>query len=146
MIVRLIANQIPHHWELIKFALDKVSDEGTTERKRAEAVDILHDLLSNKAQAWVRLDDNRTITSVFVTRITTNRLNPDEKYFGINCVYSFRGAQNDTWEEDWKLFKDFAHGEGCTYIYFRSHNRRIWELAEMMGCEEKHRTYAMGIA
>ena len=144
MFLRILASQIPDHWELIKYCLVEVYGIDAHDRQK-EAIAMLHALLSSKAQCFVRLNDNREITLLLVTRLTTNRLT-GEIAFWIDCAYSFQKSDIDTWRRDWEILRRFALDAGCSWGYFQSSNKRVWELAKIAGCHEKHRTYAIKIA
>ncbi len=143
MIIKLLSIQIPEHWELIKFCATKV-DQVKDENLQLYLNDLLHALLNGHAQCWVRLNDKREVATVMITRITPNKLT-GEKYLWMNTVYSFRGTTDDVWEEDREIMKRFAKQVQCSYIYFRATNKRVRDIAKLLGCEEEFTVFALKV-
>ncbi|MCK5607107.1 hypothetical protein KAR91_34810 [Candidatus Pacearchaeota archaeon] len=137
MIIRLQSDNIPAEWEVIKFCLAKVNK---VNKEDGYFNEILHELLNDKAQCWIRLDDSKAITSLSITKFTVNKFT-DKKSLWIICTYSFVEADNNTWKEDWGVLEEFAINEDCSNIYFGSCNERIWELAILFGCNEDTRIF-----
>ncbi len=139
MIIRLLSVQIPAYWEIIKFAKMR-ADELESDKLQPYLVSLLHDLLNEKAQCFLRLDDNREIIGVLITSLIIDKIT-DEKQLCLQCAFSRKNVENAEWEKDFKLIKDFAVQEKCKYIFFDSKVHRFWQIAESVGFHEHHRNY-----
>lgn len=140
MMIKLLSTQIPDYWEIIKFTIANV-DEVEKMYLPAYLNSILHDLLSDKAQCFFRLDpETRKIYTVVITRIEEDKIS-GFKTFVMQSVYSFRVADLETREMERDFLKDFAINRGCSCVVFKSPNKIAWDLGESMGFEEIHRTY-----
>ena len=139
MLIKLLSTQIPQTWEVIKFAVTRV-DEVDPENLQPYLNELLHALLSDKAQCFVRLNKDRIIIALYITRIRADKIT-GKKYLFIQNVYSFKTVIDETWTQDANLLKEFAKKEKCSYLSFYSRNKRIWELGEMAGFKEKYRVF-----
>ena len=148
MLVRLLPNangeqpsQIVMFWETIKFACQK-ADMVHVENYQAYFNELLHDLLSDKAQCFVKLDDKRAIIGVLITSIIGNKLT-GEKSLCLQSVYSFRSAQlqEQEWQAYFKTILEIATNTGCKTITLDTNNREIAEIVESVGCKEVTRSY-----
>ena len=141
MFIRLLSRDIPRYWELIKQAMKQV-DEVDAKQFPAYARELLVALMSDRAQAWLRVDENRQITLVCLTRILHNT-QFDEKYLYVQAVYSWKREPDSIWQRDLDILKDFARREGCAYAGHVSRNPRIWEVVQNIGFREVTRTFAI---
>jgi len=139
MFVKLLPAQIPTFWETIKFGCQK-ADVLTPDNYQAYFNELLHALLSDKAQCFVRLNDDRKIIGVLVTRVLGNKISGN-KYLLLQSAYSFDSRPQDVWIEDLKVVGVFAKEMGCKSITFETSNPRIVELALNSGFREKSRSY-----
>ena len=139
IVIRIPAPQIPLTWEILKYVCVQ-TDEVDRPELPYYLNDLLQALLSEKAQCFVRLDTNRNVLAVLVTRIILDSVT-GKKQLLIQNLYSFRAADDETWRRDYDLIIDFARKEGCSSISFHSRNERVWEMAESLGFHEKYRRY-----
>lgn len=139
MIIKLLASQIPEQWELIKYCAVK-ADEIDKELLQPYLNDLLHLLLNNNAQCWIRLNDGREVIGLMITQIAIDKIYV-QKFLSIKCVYSFKAVPLETWEQDFSFLKKFVKKEQCEYIIFHSRNKKIWELGEMSGFRETFRSF-----
>ena len=139
MLIKLISTQMVDFWEVIKFAVTRV-DEVDPENLQPYLNELLHSLLSDKAQCWIRLDENRIVIALYITRIRADKIT-GKKYLFIQNMYSFKTVIDEIWTQDANLLKEFAKKEKCSYLSFYSRNKRIWELGEMVGFKEKYRVF-----
>jgi len=136
MLIKVIPQQIPQAWEIIKFAAVQ-ADEIKAEHRQAYVNELLHALLSNKAQAWLRTDtDQKQVKSVVITRLLGDQTT-GEKYLLLQSFYAFEAHDSVEWAENMRLAIEFANKEGCSFISFNSKNSRILELATMFGFKER---------
>jgi len=139
MLIKILPDQVVQLWETIKYAATAV-DEIDEKDLSKYLNELLHSLLNEKAQCFVRLDDKREIIALFITKFLMNTTN-GEKYFQIQCVYGFKAAPNEVWKRDWEILKEFAKKENCSYMGFVSRNKRIWDIGKLMGMDEAYRTF-----
>lgn len=143
MITKLLASQIPTFWENIKFAAVQV-DGVKKEDQRQYLNELLHALLNEKAQCWVRTDDQKSLDALLITRILLDKIT-GRKYILFQCLYSFKVVASEVWDVEFEFVKQFALNEQCSYILFNSTNRKIWEIAECVGFKEKYRTFVFDL-
>ena len=140
IIIKLLSIQIPKVWELIKFVVTKA--EEVDEKDLPAALNcLLHLLLSDKAQCWVRLDNDRNIISLLITQITIDKITA-RKDLHVRCLYSFRHVPSEKWQEDFDLLIRFGKQEKCDKITSASKHSRIWEIASYLGWKETYRLFS----
>jgi hypothetical protein len=143
MILKLLANQVPMFWEAVKFASIQ-ADEVDSKDMPDYLNELLQSLLSEKAQCFIRLDDNRCLIGLLITRIQVNKIT-GVKVLNLQCLYSWKSQDDSTWANDFVYLRTFAHEAGCAGAIFSSRNSAVWELARKVGFKEQTRTYAIGI-
>jgi len=141
MVIKLLPSQIPIFWEAIKFAVVSV-DEVIEKDREAYLNLLLHSLLNSKSQCFVRLNEERRLSALFITRFSINKVT-GEKNLSIRILYSWKRSQDEEWKDTFAVIKKFAEHEGCTDITFRSKNPRIWHLGEIMGFKESSRAFTL---
>jgi len=141
MFIRLLSRDIPRYWDLIKQAVKQV-DEVEASKFPAYTRELLIALMSDKAQAWIRVNEQREIVLICITRIMYNN-QTDEKYLYIQAVYSWKREPEEVWQRDMDVVKDFAAKEKCDYIGCMSRNPRIWDIVKRLGFFESTRVFAM---
>jgi len=142
-VYRILAPQIPMFWEAIKFACVK-ADEVDTEQRPAYFNELLHALLSDKAQCFVSLDNNRRLIRIAITRIITDKITLVKELL-IQCLYSIEGMDDETLQYEWKILQQFADKEKCKNVIFSSRNHRVWELGRNIGAKERYRSFVVSI-
>jgi hypothetical protein len=141
--IRLLPAQITKFWEIIKFAATK-ADRVEQENLPYYLNELLHSLLSDKAQCFFKLDENRVLTSVIITKILIDK-NSNKKYLSIECLYSFKRVDNQEWVDTFDILKKFAKSEKCEYISGISNNKRAWEIGELGGFRELNRKFILKV-
>jgi len=149
--IKLLAIQITqatevdgvNYWELIKMAAT-TADEVDKKDLQPYLNELLHALLSDKAQCWIRIRNDRKITAVLITRITTDKTTLG-KSLRLQCVYSFSKVSLDVWRKDFGLMVQFAKKEDCKNIIFDSRHSAIWEMVKTFGCREAYRSFVYDI-
>lgn len=139
MIIKLLSTQAPIYWEILKFAATQ-ADEVDKADLQPYLNELLHALLSDKAQCFVRLDEDRTITALMITRFVVDKIT-GKKYLNMQCVYSFKKVEDTVWDQDFNVIRKFADNEQCSHISFSSRNERIWNLTKAIGFKEVTRTF-----
>jgi len=143
MIIKILSTQIPQLWEQIKFACVQ-ADEVNKEDMPSYLNELLHALLSDKAQCWLRLGDDRTLLLLMITRILVDKITGRKSLF-IQTLYSWKSVGDNEWQDDYNFVKEFAKHEQCKRISFESRNPRIWELAEVLGFKENLRSFKLSL-
>ncbi len=126
-------------WNIIKFTVMM-----TGEVKDSDIVpycnELLHALLSDKAQCFMDLDSDRKVRAVLITRILFDK-NTNSEYLFMQSLYGFKLIPEDEFRQGFKLLLEFAKNRKCSSISFNSRNRRLWDYADKYGFKEKYRTY-----
>jgi hypothetical protein len=143
MFIRLLASQIPDVWEQIKFVATKVDNVNSNDAP-LYLNRLLSMLLSDKAQCFVRLDENRQLIALVITLITIDEIT-GVKALLIKCLYSFQGVQIDEWAKDLDVIKVFARSNGCLKITTFSNSQRVFEIAQEIGFIERYRSFGMEV-
>jgi len=143
MIIRLLSTQIPQAWELIKFACVK-ADEVNNGDMPHYFNELLHALLSDKAQCFVKLDDERKILALLITRIMIDKIT-GRKSLLIQALYSWKSVDDKEWQDGFNFVKEFAKHEQCKRISFESRNPRVWQLTETLGFRENLRRFTLNM-
>jgi len=139
MINKLIPKQIPIFWDTIKYAC-KQADALHQENYQSYFNELLHALLSDKAQCFVRLDEKRVIIGVLVTRFIGNKIT-GEKALRLQIAYSFQSEPQAVWQKDFAVIMDIALKTNCTKITFETSNPQLANLGMSVGCKEVSRLY-----
>lgn len=140
MLIKLLSIQVPQYWDIIKFAIANV-DDFEIEDLPAHLNGILHDLLSDKAQCFVKINpEDRKVVTLFVTRIEFEKIS-DKKYLNIQSIYAFAPSTDEEWLEIAKFLGDFGRNNGCDTMIFRSRQPRAWELGRILGFKENYRSF-----
>ncbi len=139
MIIKILPVQIPQLWETIKFAFNQ-SGEINKEDMPFYFNELLHALLSEKAQCWLRLNDDRNIMALMITRVLVDKFTNVKSLF-IQSLYSWQGIEDKEWQNDFRFLKEFAIHNQCKHISFDSKNPRIWEVAGLVAFKETTRKF-----
>jgi hypothetical protein len=143
MVIKLLSSQIPMFWEAIKFAAIS-ADEIDKENWGVYLNKLLHSLLNDRSQCFVRLDNERRLLALLVTRFSIDRITNEKSLF-IQALYSWKRTENKEWEEVLMFVRKFAENEKCKYISFESRNPRIWQLTAVFGFKEELRSFKLSL-
>jgi len=139
MLVRLLPEQVPKLWDAIKYASSRANSFGKDELSYYFN-NLLLALLNGKAQCFVRVDDDRVLNALMVTRIIADIITGRKALF-IESLYSFKRAPDEEWESDAEIVRRFAKDQGCLSVTTYTSNRRVWEILEVIGLEERFRCF-----
>ena len=139
MLIKLIPKQIPLFWETIKYSC-KQADALHQVNYQPYFNELLHALLSDKAQCFVRLDEKRVILGMLITRFLGNKVT-GEKELRLQSAYSFQSEPQEVWQKDFGVILDIALKTNCTKITFETSNPRLASLGTSVGCKEVSRLY-----
>ena len=143
MIIRLLSVQIPVFWNAIKMTV-KEADEVDEANLQPYLNELLHALLNDTAQCFIRLDENKTLIALLVTRVMVDKVT-GEKYLYLQSLYSWKKPEDGIWQRDVQFVMDFAKQQECKYISCQSRNEAIWNLVEQLGFAEKTRVFDLRI-
>ena len=143
MIIRVLPTQIGKVWEQIKFACVQ-ADEVNKEDIPSYFNELLHALLSDKTQCFIRLGDDRTLLALLITRIMVDKITGRKSLF-IQALYSWKNVEDREWQDDFNFVVEFAKHEQCKRISFESRNDRVWKIAESLGFRENLRKFVFDI-
>lgn len=139
MAIRLSGKDIVDLWEAIKFACDQADTIGQNRQKYFNT--LLCDLLNSKAQCFVRIDKDRKLETIIITKVLIDPAY-DEKVLHIQCLYSWTIKNNSVWKEDLDTIKTYAREKECKYISAAVRSARASELATSLGMIETIRTFS----
>jgi hypothetical protein len=143
LVIKLLPNQIPQYWEQLKYVMTK-ADDVNDKYLSVYLNDLLNALLNNKAQCWLKFDDNKTLQGVALTRIETDKIT-GEKYLHLQSFYSFTIINENICDEGLTMLKQFAKDEQCSYIFTSSSKESIWKICQLLGFNETDRNFVLKI-
>ena len=141
MLIRLLPSQIPTVWNHIKYAVSKVMQLSGDDYTRY-IVKLIHSLLTEKSQCFVRLNDERKLTGVTITKIVVDNYTKERKLI-IDIVYSYEHIDENEWQSYFEIIRDFAVKNNCVEMETNSGVARVHQIANMTGFVEKTRTYSL---
>lgn len=143
MIIKVLSTQVPSFWEAIKMTV-KQADEVDDKDLQPYLNELLHALLNDTAQCWVRLDENRTLIALCVTRVQVDKVTGD-RYLYMQSLYSWQKQDENIWKRDRDFIGEFAKKEGCKYLTFNSRNEAMFNIADILGFKERTRIFELRI-
>lgn len=139
MIVKILPVQIPVFWDSIKFCA--VTADEVDEKYRQKYLNkLLHSLLSDKSQCFVRLDDERILIALMITKIDVHKMT-DKKSLHIQVLYSLKRVNGLEWQEDYIFLTDFARKQECKSITFDTRHEQVMDLGRSVGFREVQRAF-----
>jgi hypothetical protein len=137
MLIKVVANTVGKIWEVVKPAVIR-ADGIEAEHAQAHLNKLLHDLLSNKAQLFLRTNEKQTeIKTIIITRLLFDTVKK-QKYLLIQTYYAFSASNDAEWDDNLKVAMEFAKQEECEYIAFKSINPRIIAMGKSVGFATKY--------
>lgn len=143
MHIKVLPSQIPQVWEAVKYAIVQLN-EVPQEHMKAYLLWMLHQLLSEKAQCWVTLNEQRILLNVSITRIATNPFTKEPELH-LQCLYAFQGLTDHIVTEALALYRQFAKSVGCARITGASRHPRACAIMEQYGFQPNYRTYTFSV-
>lgn len=143
MTIRVLPNRIPIIWEAIKFS--SVKADGVREKDiPIYLTNLLHALLSERAQCFVNLDDERRLVRIAITRVKVDEVT-GEKSLAVNSLYGFKPTSVEEWQRDIDTIKDYAKKHGCKRVLACSNNERVFEIVQNIGFENYFRHFVLEV-
>lgn len=136
-------DQVPLLWNSIKYAA--VNAQFVEEEFRERFLNnLLYQLLSSKAQCFVRIDEDRKVQAIALTKVQFDETR-DERSLFVTCLYSFVKVDDDTWKNDIEILKKYAKKLGCKFITAWATSDKISDLISMMGMRERFKSFVMEV-
>ena len=142
MTIMLTPDEIPRFWEAIKFSAIN-GDFVEKEFVQRYLNKLLYDLLSGKAQCFVRLSNKRRLQMIGITKLLVDEVR-DEKTLFINSLYSFEKVDSSTWLVDFEFVKRFAKASNCKSITTWTSSEKASHLCELIGMQSRFKSYIYG--
>lgn len=139
MIVRILPVQIPVFWESIKFCATQ-ADEVDQKYRQGYLNGLLHSLLSDKSQCFIRMDESRVLKALAITSMEMNRF-PGEKSLIIQVLYSLERVSDELWTRDYDFIRKFAERQQCNSMVFDTRHEQVMELGKLLGFCEYQRSF-----
>lgn len=143
MHIKVTPQQVPKVWETVKYAITQL-DEVPNERLSAYLLWMLHQLLSEKAQCWVTLNEQRILLNVSITRIVTNPFT-HERELHLQCLYAFQGLTEHIVLEALALYRQYAKRTACVRVTGASRHPRACAIMEQHGFQPEYKTYTLAL-
>ena len=138
-VIRILPPQIPQFWDIVKHTAHLMYPEGVTE---AALVDVLHSLLSDKAQLWLALNEERKVIIVCMTAII-NDVYTNKKVLHLKNLYSYERGSD--WIDAFSSVLEFAKKNGCEAITSNSFGGPALAVAEKVGMRKSFTRYILEI-
>jgi len=143
MIVKIISNQIPQFWEVIK--LSALSSGGISKKyEGAFCNELLQSLLSDKSQCFVYLDEARVLKGIAITQLKAEIFG-ERKILEIKQLY-FEDVDKAVFDLLYEYVCRFAKDMGCTFVGFDTIDKRLWDIIESSNLKEYKRYYLNELA
>ncbi len=143
MLIKLLPNQIPKNWELIKYAA-VTADEVEEKDIGAYSIDLLFRLLNSKALCILSVSKERKVQRVLIVSFEYNTVTRTKSLF-FNTLYGILPVEKAEWLEETAQICDFAKKEGCAKILHTTKNSVIMDYAEKYGFSECSKNYSIEI-
>lgn len=143
MIVRILPVQIPVFWESIKFCTTQ-ADEIDQKYQQEYLNALLHTLLSDKSQCFVRMDDSRILKALTITKMEIDKF-LGGKSLTIQILYSLERVSDELWMEDYDFIRNFAESQQCNSITFDTRHEQVMKLGKLLGFYEYQRSFRYDI-
>ena len=143
MFIIVVPGQIPKVWENIKYAISQTGDINK-EDFPLYANRLLHALLSGRARCIVRMDDDRNLLAIGITRTIIDNITGKDIMF-LECIYSFAKIPTSEWEDLYTLALKIAKKEKCTKMSAYTSNPKVFEILINLGFTEYYRYFTMEI-
>lgn len=143
MPIMLTPDQITKNWDIIKFAA--ISVDYVQEKYRERYLNrLLYMLLSNKAQCFFKLDDERKVVWVGITRIEQDHVT-DSKILFLANLFAYQKVPLEEWQKDYEFIKAFAIKSGCNLITTHVALDRSAHLCESVGMTYRYKAYELEV-
>ena len=141
MIIKLTSLDIPKHWEVIKYSAVK-ADMVKEENISAYSINLLFDLLNEKAICLISLNEERVIQRVLIISFFYNEVQKQKGMF-FRTLFSFSSGSALAWSEESQQIYNFAIKEECKIIKVTTGNPAINDLAQKYGFIEESKNYTI---
>lgn len=144
MIIKILSAQVPVFWETIKFC-ETQSGEVNPDIRQLYFNNLLHSLLSDKSQCFVRLNEKRILMALMITKIEKNKLTLNNNLH-IQSLYSFKSVPDSDWKIEFEFIKQFAEKTECKSITFDTRIEKVMQIGQLVGFKEIHRSFELNLS
>lgn len=143
MHIRIQSDQVPLVWDAIKLA--SVRSNSIDDKYAPSYLNtLLCNLLSGKAQCFVRLSEKRELLAVAITKVVADDITGVRSLI-VESLYSFKPADTSIWQEGIDLIRKFAEVSECSFITTYSRTDRVCDLVESIGMNKHSTRYTMEV-
>jgi len=143
-VIRVPCQQIPLMWENIKFVTSSACEVDPA-HSQEYFNDLLYFLLCDKAQCWIRMDKDRKMTMLWITRVLFDKVRC-RRFLLIEAVYSWKVTDSEAWISLFNLMKEFAMKEMCDRLVVESSIDRVIQIASGLGFKEGPKTFIFDLS
>ena len=139
MILKLLPNQIPMVWNYVKYAYHRVFNIDGNDLVIITN-ELLHSLLSERSQCFVKLDNERKVNAIIITKVVVDKYT-GTKQFLLEVVYAFQNTTISERFDDLDYFISQARKVNCSEITAYVNSSRVYNLMDKLGWVETGRSY-----
>ena len=143
MVIKLLPMQIPKFWEHIKYSVAN-ANQLQGEELPLYCNRLLASLLNSYAQCFIRVDENKQLLAILITRLVGDEITGKQSLF-IESLYSFQRVLDSEWAEDMKIIVEFATANKCNYITTYTQLQRVVDIITPLGFKERFKCLYMEV-
>lgn len=128
MVKKLTNEQIRNHWDELKQGI-MAAFQTVPRDTGLWGMQMLEQLLSDKASLWVGLDDKATIVATVMTSFVSDPFSL-EKHLVIYSLYGYNKIPEDIWKDGVEVLSQYAKDKSCTKVVAYSNVPRVIEFCE----------------
>jgi hypothetical protein len=132
LIVKLLPDQIPPYWDIIKHGSQQVLPP-TTADNPAAMNGILQNLLTGILQCWVLFDtDGQHFKAFLITDISTDHFS-NQRFLHLYVLYGIRPLDEAEWLQSIEVLTAFAQSNNCQVITGYTNNDALCDKLAQYG-------------
>lgn len=142
MTLKLLPDQVPKYWSLIKYGYLKTTSIPDNMIEKASRY-LLVDLLSEKSQCWFQIRDEQIITMA-ITKLKISDIDGTLQLY-INNLFSYTPMTELEMKEGLKEFITFAKNIGCVSITAQTMNDALVNVAKKFNFIQLYKSLSLRI-
>jgi hypothetical protein len=131
MFIKLLPNQVPTYWDIIKHGCQHVLPPMTADNEAAMN-GVLKNLLTGQLQCWVSFGDSQQFKGFVVTEISTDSFS-DQRFLRLYVLYGLRPLTEDDWKEGFEKLEIFARSNNCHVMTGYTNNELLCDKIKKLG-------------
>lgn len=136
--IKVLPNQIPQLWDAIKYAVCSTNQLASGNKVYMNT--LLQDLLSDKAQCFIRTEEDNILAMIVITEISADSMTGDRTLV-VKSLFSFKPVDDAVWISDMNQLIKAASNLECKKIIAHSSNPRVFDICQMLGFSERSRCF-----